>query len=266
MTEYQALELAVDARGVARLTLNRPEYYNALNRVMLQELTRAVEQLSREETVRVVVLQGAEKSFCAGADLNWFRACAEMDGAERSRETRLLADALFALDSMPKPLLSCVQGGAYGGGIGLVAVSDYALGEAGAIFALSEVRLGLVPANISPYVVRRLGLSRARAAALSGAKFSAAQALVWGLLDEVCEPGDFQSARDRLINNYLQAAPGAVAATKKLLGEVAAHTGEFAELQHHTAERLANAWAGPEGKEGVQCFLQKKKPKWQENN
>ena len=266
MTDYRALELAVDARGVARLTLNRPDHYNALDHDLLVELADAAGQLANRPEVRLVLLEGAGEGFCAGADLNWFRTCAELTPSDRSRETRLLADALAALDALPRPLVSCVRGCAYGGGIGLIAVSDYALGHAQAQFALSEVRLGLIPANISPYVVRRLGLSRARAAALSGARFDAGRALAWGLLDEVGEEADFEAARERLIDDYLCAAPGAVAATKRLLGEVAAHTGAFAELQQHTAERLADAWASPEGREGVKCFLEKKKPGWQKDN
>ena len=262
--QYQTLNLTIEPQGVARLALNRPRQYNALNRDMLAELSKAAKQLADNPQVRLVLMEGAGGRFCAGADLNWFRACAGMDADSRSRETRLLADALAALDSLPKPLVGLVQGCAYGGGIGLIAVCDYALGQADAQFALSEVRLGLVPANIAPYIVRRLGVSRARAVALSGARFNAAQALTWGLLDETCAEKDFAAARRRIIHDHLQAAPGAAAATKRLLGEVARHTGAFADLQQHTAEQLSHAWASPEGREGVQCFLERKQPGWQQ--
>jgi methylglutaconyl-CoA hydratase len=167
----ETIEITVDERGVARLTLNRPDKHNAMNAAMIAELTEAAGRLGRDPAVRVVVLTGAGASFSAGGDLGWMRAQMEADAATRAREARRLAEMLGALDAMPKPLIGRVQGQAFGGGVGLISVCDVAIGVESAKLGLTEVRLGLIPATIGPYVIARMGAARARAVFFSGRVF-----------------------------------------------------------------------------------------------
>jgi len=257
---FETLQLAVDDRGVATVTLNRPEKHNALNATLIDELHRAAGALAADDTVRVVLLTGAGKSFCAGGDFRWFAANTDLDRAGRVAQGRALADMLHALNTLPKPLIGCINGPAYGGGVGMIAVCDLAIGAAEARFGLTEVRLGLTPATISPYVVARIGAANARATMLSGALFDAARARELGLLAGTV-PGDGLAARtEAVVAEYLQAAPGAVAATKRLIDFVAGH-GE-ADNRIYTADRLADAWESEEGRAGIRSFLDKTTPPW----
>lgn len=260
MTSYQTLTLETDPRGVARLTLNRPEKHNALSGQIIADLHRATDALATDDTVRVVVLGGNGKSFCAGGDINWFKANAEADRATRAREGMKLAHMLNALSVLPKPLIGRVHGPAYGGGVGMISVCDIAVGVDTARFGLTEVRLGLIPATISPHVVARIGAANARATMLSGALFDAARAERIGLLSEVVTPGDLDSRLDEIIADHLEAAPGAVADTKRLIAYVDSHT--IHDNMIYTADRLADAWETDEGRTGINSFLGKTLPPW----
>ena len=211
-----ALDLAVDARGVASLTLDRPDKHNVLSGEMCDELGRAAAALGADEAVRVVVLTGAGASFCAGGDLTWMRAQFAADRAGRMAEARRLAAMLRALDALPKPLIGRVNGAAYGGGVGLVAVCDVALAVESAGFGLTEVRLGLIPATISPYVVARIGAARARDVFTSGRRFDAAEARAMGLVGRVVPEDGLDAAVEEAVEGYLAAAPAAVSAAKRL--------------------------------------------------
>ncbi len=257
---YETLSLSTDSRGVAYLTLNRPEKHNALNGKMITEMTHAAGQLAGDETVRVVVLTGAGKSFCAGGDINWFKANAQADRATRSKEGGKLAIMLHALNALPKPLIGRIQGSAYGGGVGMISVCDIAIGVDTARFGLTEVRLGLIPATISPYVVTRIGAANARATMLSGALFSAARAAKIGLVNEIVSADNLDTRIEETIGEHLQAAPGAVAATKRLIAYVASHGSD--DNMIYTADRLADAWETQEGKTGINSFLNKQLPPW----
>lgn len=258
--DFETLTLDIDRRGVATLTLNRPDRHNALNAALIEELRRAAESLAGDDDVRVVVLAGAGRSFCAGGDFRWFAANTSLDRAGRTAQGRALAVMLKDLNELPKPLIGRVHGSAYGGGVGLMAVCDLAIGAAEARFGLTEVRLGLVPATIAPYVIARIGESNARASMLSGALFDAARALDIGLLAEIV-PGDGLPARvEDVIEAHLQAAPGAVAETKRLIRYVAGH--DMADNMSHTVERLADAWETEEGRAGIDAFLNKRPPPW----
>ena len=257
---YETITLNTDERGVARLTLNRPDKHNALNGKLIEELTQAAEQLAIDDNVRVVVLSGTGKSFCAGGDFNWFKGNAEADRATRIRESSKLAHMLNALNALPKPLIGRIQGSAYGGGVGMISVCDTAVGIDIARFGLTEVRLGLIPANISPHVVARIGTANSRATMLSGALFSAQKAEKIGLLNETVTADDLDARVDEIIAEHLEAALGAVGETKRLIDYVANHN--MADNMIYTADRLADAWETDEGTTGINSFLNKKLPPW----
>jgi len=258
---YETLTLESDARGVATLTLNRPERHNALNAALIGELTEAAQTLAADRATRVVVLTGAGESFCAGGDIGWFRDTFALERAGRVAESSRLAKLLATLDALPKPLIGRINGQAFGGGTGLMSVCDLAFGLQDSRFGLTEVRLGLTPANISPYVVARIGAPNARAVMLSGALFNGRRAAEMGLLTAAAEDGTALDALvEAAIADHLEASSQAVAATKAMIAHV---TGKVPQsLQDWTAEQLANAWETEDGKTGIACFLEKRRPPW----
>jgi methylglutaconyl-CoA hydratase len=256
----ETVEITVDGRGVARLTLNRPDKHNAMNAEMIAALTQAAERLGRDPAVRVVVLTGAGASFSAGGDLAWMRAQMEADAATRAREARSLAEMLGALDRLPKPLIGRVQGQAFGGGVGLVSVCDVAVAVPEARFGLTEVRLGLIPATIGPYVVARMGPARARAVFFSGRIFPAEEAVALGLVARVVEPASLDAAVEAEIAPYLSAAPGAVAAGKALVADLGGGVDEAGIAR--SVEALVARWESPECHEGIAAFFERRKASW----
>jgi len=256
------IEIAVDARGVARLTLNRPDKHNAMNAAMIAELTEAAGRLGRDPAVRAVVLTGAGASFSAGGDLAWMRAQMKADAATRAREARNLAQMLGALDAMPKPLIGRVQGQAFGGGVGLISVCDVAVGVGAAKLGLTEVRLGLIPATIGPYVIARMGAARARAVFFSGRVFDAEEAVGLGLLARSVPLDALEEAIEAEVAPYLAAAPGAVAAGKRLVAELAPSVDEAQVAR--SIEALVSRWEDPESAEGISAFFDKRRPSWRE--
>ena len=257
---YQTILVQTDPRGVATVTLNRPDKHNALNGDLIAELTDAAESLALDPAVRIVILTGSGKSFCAGGDFNWFASNIDKTHGERVEQSATLARLLRRLDTLPKPLIGRINGPAYGGGVGMISVCDYTIGAEGARFGLTEVRLGLLPANISPYVVARIGKVHSRETMLSGALFDCARAERIGLLTEVVAPGDLDAAVERVVRDHLQAAPGAVADTKALIAYVASH--DLDTNMVYTANRLADAWETPEGVEGINSLINKATPSW----
>ena len=257
---YETLRIELDARGVATVILNRPDKHNALNAALISELADAAAALAEDGAVRIVVLTGEGRSFCAGGDFNWFASNVQKSRAERVEQSATLARLLRRLDTLPKPLIGRINGAAYGGGVGLISVCDYAIGAEGATFGLTEVRLGLLPANISPYVVARIGAAASRETMLSGALFDTARAERIGLLTEVVAPDALDEAVERVVYAHLQAAPRAVADTKRLIAFVAGHG--LGDSMIYTADRLADAWETEEGIEGINSFLNKGTPSW----
>jgi len=246
--------------GVAVVTLNRPEAMNALSKALRTALYKAMVDIEADPEISVVVLTGAGKSFCAGGDFNWFASNVEKTRSERVAQSATLARLLRRLDTLPKPLIGRINGPAYGGGVGMISVCDYTIGAEGARFGLTEVKLGLLPANISPYVVARIGKVHSRETMLSGALFDTARAERIGLLTEVVAPGDLDATVNRVVHDHLQAAPGAVADTKALIAYVASHDLETNMI--YTADRLADAWETEEGIEGINSFINKGVPSW----
>lgn len=257
---YDTIHCGVDDRGVATLELARPGKHNALDAAMIAELTAAAASLAADDSVRVVVLRAEGRSFCAGGDLDWMRAQFSATRLERLRQARALAEMLRALNELPKPLIAAVQGNAYGGGVGLMCVSDAVIAVETATFGLTETRLGLIPATIAPYVVARLGEGRARRIIASPRLWTAVQAQDMGLVHVTVQSGQLANALDAEVTPYLAAAPGAVAAAKALARALSPAIDDA--LVSTTIDRLADTWEGIEAQEGVTAFLEKRKPGW----
>ena len=257
---YETLLIEREARGVARLVLNRPEKHNAMSGVMIGELSAAAAELAADDSVRVVVLTGAGDSFCAGGDLGWMRAQMEADSMSRGAEAGRLAAALGALNRLPKPLIGRIQGQAFGGGIGLMSVCDVAVGLRGAKFGLTETRLGLIPATIGPYVLARMGEAMARRVFMSARLFDADEAVRLGLLARAVEAAELDAAVEAEVKPYLACAPGAVAAAKALALRLGAAPDQRAVEDSIAA--LVACWEGPEAGEGIAAFFERRKPGW----
>ncbi|MFP4328457.1 MAG: crotonase/enoyl-CoA hydratase family protein [Paracoccaceae bacterium] len=257
----QTIRIERDARGVATLWLARAEKHNALSADMIAELTEAAGALGADEAVRVVVLAAEGRSFCAGGDLDWMRAQFEADPATRRAEAAKLAHMLQALNALPKPLIGRVQGNAFGGGIGMMAVCDTVVAAEEASFALTETRLGLIPATIGPYVVARMGEARARRVFMSGRRFAAAEAVALGLVAETCAPEVLDAAVEGQVAPYLDCAPGAVARAKALLRALGPRIDDAVIAQ--TIDALAECWAEGEAHEGIAAFFERRRPRWQ---
>ncbi|ETX29466.1 crotonase/enoyl-CoA hydratase family protein [Roseivivax isoporae] len=249
-----------DARGVATLTLARPEKHNALSADMMTELEVAARALGRDPAVRVVVLAAEGPTFCAGGDLAWMRAQAGMDPATRRGESARIARVLAALADLPQPLIGRLQGNAFGGGVGLASVCDVAIGAEGLRMGLTETRLGLIPANIGPYVIARMGPARAREVFMSARVFDAAEAVRLMLLTRAVPAADLDAAVEAEIAPYLACAPGAVAEAKALLGAL---SGQVTQAQVDLAvDALARRWETAEAEEGLAAFFDRRAPSW----
>jgi methylglutaconyl-CoA hydratase len=256
-----SVQTEVSADGRATITLSRPERHNAFDDAVIAELTEAFEHASAAPEVRWVVLESTGASFSAGADLEWMRRMADYSADDNQRDAYTLARLLQVIDGCPKPVIAVVQGAAYGGGVGLVAACDIAVSADNATFCLSEVRLGLIPAAISPYVVAAMGARACRRYFLSAERFPAAEAHRLGLVHEVVEADALHQARDRILRALADGGPLAQSAAKQLIGTVAHHVPDDS-LARWTANRIAEIRASPEGREGVMAFLERRQPAW----
>jgi len=259
-TTPRTLSLSICSRGVATLALNRPDKHNAMSADMIAELHRAALDLGADPSVRAVILTGTGDSFCAGGDLGWMQAQTAADAATRAGQARALADMLGALNTLPKPLIGRIQGPAYGGGIGLMAVCDVAIGVTGARFGLTETRLGLIPATIGPYVLARMGEAMARRVFMSARLFDAPEAVTLGLLAAAVPAADLDAAVEAQIAPYLACAPGAVASAKALALRLGA--APTPEAVAHSIGELVARWESPEAAEGIAAFFARRKPDW----
>jgi len=254
-----SLTQSLDARGVARLTLNRPEVFNAFDEGLIAALTQAYVNLGADPAVRAIVLTGAGKAFCAGADVQWMRRASESPLSWNEEDAGRFAAMMAALHDCPKPTLAVVHGVALGGGAGLVAASDIALATPAAQFAVSEARLGLIPSVIAPYLVNAVGLRQARRLGLTASRIGAEEALRIGLVHEVAD--DAQSALTRWLDELLACGPQAQGDLKRLFSrlEVGPITPETREL---TARTIARVRLGDEAREGFSAFLEKRPASW----
>jgi methylglutaconyl-CoA hydratase len=249
-----------DEGPVATVALARPEARNALNAALISEVTRCFEELAEDESVRAVVLTGEGPSFCAGADVGYMRDTAGFSYEENLEDARRLADMFLEVDDLPKPVVAKVRGAAIGGGVGLVAAADVAVAEGGTRFAFSEVRLGIAPATIAPFVVRKIGYSRARALFLTGERFDAGRAREIGLVHEVVPEVELDATVERVVVQLLQGGPAAQAAIKELLRQIEAT--EPMEALGIMTQLIAELRVGEEGQEGLGAFLEKREPFW----
>jgi methylglutaconyl-CoA hydratase len=252
----------IDARGVGTITLNNPERHNAFDDRLIADMTAVLEGFAADPGVRVVVLRSTGRSFSAGADLNWMRRVAEYTEADNLRDAAALGRLMHRLDRMPKPTLAVVQGAAYGGGVGLAACCDIVLASSLAKFATTEVRLGLIPAVISPYVIAAIGARQARRYFLTADIMPAETAHRIGLVHELAAPDALDARAEAIIDTLLQQAPGAQAEAKALVFLCEGRATDDA-LQEETALRIARRRATAEGREGLQAFLEKRAPAWQ---
>ena len=250
---------------LARIRLHRPELHNAFDAALIAGLTDALEQLARDDSVRVVVLEGAGASFSAGADLNWMRGMAAAGEQENREDAIALARLMRVLDELPKPTIARVHGAAFGGGVGLVACCDIAIGAEGAKFGLTESRLGLLPAVISPYVIAAIGVRQARRWFATAEVFDATQAQRIGLLHEVVAADALDAAVDRQVALLLRAGPVASAQAKSLVRDVAWRRDRDA-VDAANADLIARLRVSPEGQEGLRAFLDKGAPAWTEKS
>ncbi len=257
---FETITIATDGRGVATLTLARADKHNAMSAQMIAELSQAAAHLGADEAVRVVVLTGAGKSFCAGGDLGWMQAQREMDAGTRAAEAGKLAAMLGALNRLPKPLIGRVQGNAFGGGVGMASVCDVSIGVDTLKMGLTETRLGIIPATIGPYVIARMGEGRARRVFMSGRLFDAAEAVELGLLARAVPEDDLDAAVEREVVPYLSCAPGAVAAAKQLALDLGGAATEAAVAM--SIEALSARWETEEAAEGIGAFFDKRKARW----
>lgn len=253
----------VDHRGVATLTLNRPDKRNAFDAETIGALHEGIDRVEQDDDVRVVVLTGAGTSFCAGADIDHMQRMGAASERENFEDALALARCLHKLDACDKPVIARVNGHAFGGGVGLIACADIAIACGTSKFALSEVRLGLVAAAISPYVVAAIGTRQMRRLALTGEIFDAEQALRLQLIHQHASAGQLDAEIERQIALLLQGGPIAQQASKRMIRDVAGHTPKQRDfLATHTAKLLARLRRSEEADEGLQAFLQKRKPNW----
>lgn len=256
-------ELKTSDRGITSVILNRPGQHNAFDDGMIVELIELLDKLEQDDRVRILVLRATGKSFSAGADLNWMRRMADYDFAQNQDDAMQLAELMRRLNCFPKPTIALVQGAAYGGGVGLIACCDIAIASLAASFCLSEVKLGLIPAVISPYVIEAIGARAARRFMLTAERFGAEQACQLGLVHEVVESQELDASLDSIVEFLLAAGPAAQAAAKDLIRAVSNKPID-SELIQDCALRIARIRASSEAREGLSAFLEKRKPNWPE--
>ncbi|HET7649362.1 MAG TPA: enoyl-CoA hydratase-related protein [Gammaproteobacteria bacterium] len=255
--------LTKDSRGVATLTLNRADKHNAFDDTVIAELTDRLVALDNDKSVRVVILTGAGKSFSAGADVNWMRASAQYDEARNIEDALRLAELMSTLDGMRIPTIARVNGATFGGGVGLVACCDIAIASSTAKFSLSEVRLGLVPSVISPYVIAAIGAHNARRYFLTSDVITADRAREIGLVHEVTDADKLDAAVEREVALILKGGPKALTAAKNLIAsQVALSTSAQRNLRSKTANIIAQLRVSKEGQEGLSAFLEKRPASW----
>jgi methylglutaconyl-CoA hydratase len=251
----------IDADGNATVMLNRPDVHNAFDPEMVDALTATLRKLESTPKVRAIVLTGAGKNFCAGADIEQMRRSARFSREQNLENARATALMLHTLHTLEKPTIACVRGAARGGGVGLIAACDIALAERGATFRLSEVKLGIIPAMISPYVIAAMGRRHAHRYMLSGEEFDSAEAFRTGLVHDICEEPELNAVVGRMLAHLYSSGPGAVVAIKKLIREVAGKPIDE-NLTELTAQRIAAVRTGAEAQEGLTAFLEKRKASW----
>ena len=253
--------VTVDTKGVATVTLNRPEMHNAINGEAIERLTRELRTLGEDEDVRIVLLTARGPSFCAGADLNWMKKAAEFSEAENLQDASALAELLLVLDTLPKPTIALIQGPAYAGGVGLICACDIAIAARSARFSITEVRLGLIPAVISPFVINAIGESYARRYFLTGERISSTDAERIGLVHEVVPDEALAVRGEAFVKMLMQGGPIAQTEAKALIAAVHGRPLDN-DMLVDLARRIARIRVSDEAQEGMSAFQEKRKPNW----
>ena len=261
MQNYKTITTSLNASGVAELVLNRAEVHNAFDDSMIGELINALKNLAVNPEVRVLLLKSNGKNFSAGADLNWMRSMAEKNYQQNLEDAGQLAELMRQLDCFPAPTIALVQGAAFGGALGLVSCCDIALAEQDASFCLSEVKIGLIPAVISPYVMRAIGERASRRYFLTAERFDASTALNLGLVHQVVDVGGLAAGAEHFVGILLNNSPAALRCAKELMAAVN-HQPINQQLIDSTSARIAAIRVSNEGQEGLNAFLQKRTPAW----
>ncbi len=254
------IDLTVDARGVATLSLARPDKHNALSQALIDALRSAAEQIAADKTIRVVVLTGQGPSFCAGGDLSWMQDQMAGDAAMKRAAAQSIAQMLGAINSLPQPVIGRIQGNAFGGGIGMACVCDTAIAADHAKFGLTETKLGLIPATIGPYVLARMGEAHARRVFMSGRIFDATEAATLGIIAKEVPEADLDAAVEAEVTPYLKCAPGAVAAAKRFARSLGPTIDD--SVVARSTDALIAQWEGDEAEEGISAFFERRKPRW----
>lgn len=256
-----ALDIQIDARGVARVTLDRPDVLNAFDEALIAQISHAFLTLEANPLVRVIVISARGRVFCAGADVAWMRRAAANSREDNVVDARRFAGMMHAIQTSTRPVVARVQGGAYGGGVGLLCAADIVIAADHAVFSVSEAKLGILPAVIGPYLTNAVGLRQAKRLALTAASITAAEALAIGLVHELAPESQLDDAVEKTIGDLLRCGPNAQAEIKKLFGTFA--VGPITEdTRDRTASAIANVRAGAEAKEGFGAFVDKRKPAW----
>ena len=257
--KYQTIELLKE-KDVVTVILNRPDVHNAMSETLMKELTSCFEELSKDTSVRAIILTGKGKSFCAGADLNWMKSMANYSKEENIKDSRLLVSLYDSIYNCPKPVIGRVNGHAFGGGLGLFAVCDIAIAVPNCKFSFSEVKLGIIQAVISTYIIRRISLSIMKRLFITGERFDSEYASEIGLVDFVASEEEI----DEIISNYVEilrsSGPNAIKEVKKLINKC--EKMDVDNYKEHTIEKISELRVSEEGQEGIKAFLEKRKPKW----
>jgi len=257
--KYETIELSKNKNTVT-IALNRPDVHNAMNEKLMEELTTCFKQLSEDKSINLIILTGNGKSFCAGADLNWMKSMAKYSKEENIKDSKLLLDLYESIYNCPKPVIGRVNGHAFGGGLGLFAVSDIAIAVPGCKFAFSEVKLGIIPAVISTYIVRRIGLSNMRRLFITGERFNSEYAKSIGLIDFVTTEEDFDNKIQKYEELISSSGPNAIIEIKNLVN--CCEKMNVKDYKEFTVKKIAELRISDEGQEGINAFLEKRKSKW----
>jgi methylglutaconyl-CoA hydratase len=258
--KYELIDVLKD-NDIATVMLNRAEVHNAMNERLIKEITTCFKELANDEKTKVIVLTGKGESFCAGADLNWMKSMVMYSKEENIRDSRLLLDMYETIYSCPKPVIGKINGHAFGGGVGLIAVCDINIATVGSKFAFSEVKLGIIPSVISTYVVRRIGLSNMKRLFITGERFNSEYAKEIGLIDFVTEKDDFNSTVERYIDHLKSSSPKAIKEIKNLVNNYKKM--DIEKYKEFTVEKISELRVSEEGQEGMNAFLEKRRPKWE---
>jgi methylglutaconyl-CoA hydratase len=257
--KYDTIKVLTE-KDVVTVKLNRPDVHNAMNARLMEELTTCFKELSSDKTVRVIILTGNGKSFCAGADLNWMKSMVNYSKEENIKDSRLLLDLYETVYSCPKPVIGRINGHAFGGGVGLLAVCDLNVALPGLKFAFSEVKLGIIPSVISTFIVKRIGTANMRRLFITGERFTSEYAREIGLIDSVVSEENFDSEIQRYVEQIYSSGPGAIKEVKKLVDEY--QKTDLESYKKYTVEKIAELRISEEGQDGINAFLEKRKSKW----